>query len=191
MPGILAVRLDTEARHEVADRADDALGLFVLDETAVGGDDAVRSGRVHAAEDLAARLLGALAVAAAARVAPLPRPSVRGALQLAAGRVGGHHLVAIVVRLVHAQDGRNADASATSANSSATRVSLLASCCAYGTPTCWQAPHSRSTGQTGAFCVERCAGWALPDEELGIVDAPMYVANKPLQLFAVAQLGRA
>ena len=103
--GILAVRLDTEARHEVADRADDALGLFVLDETAVGGDDAVRSGRVHAAEDLAARLLGALAVAAAARVAPLPRPSVRGALQLAAGRVGGHHLVAIAVRLIHAQDG--------------------------------------------------------------------------------------
>ena len=27
--GILAVRLDTEARHEVADRADDALGLFL------------------------------------------------------------------------------------------------------------------------------------------------------------------
>ena len=43
-------------------------------------------------------------------------------------------------------------------------------------------------GTDGAFCVERCAGWALPDEELGIVDAPMYVANKPLQLFAVAQL---
>ena len=127
--GVLVVGREAEAAHEVADGADNALGLLVLDEAAVGGHDAVRSGGVHAAEYLARaaprrgpRPARTVPRAPTRAFSPaVPRPA---AGQPAARRVGRDHLVAVVVGLLHAQDGPQRLCGATSANSAATRASL-------------------------------------------------------------------
>ena len=95
---VLVVGWDAEPQHKAAHRADDLLGLGVLDQAFPRVDDAVRAGGVHAAQDVAlrgGRAAGALAAAVLAG---------RGLARRAGGE-RGHHLVAIGVRVPHAQDG--------------------------------------------------------------------------------------
>lgn len=155
--------------------------LCSSDEIAVGGDDAVRSGRVTP-QRISRRLLSALAVAAGRASRPSPARAFMDS-RPATGRVGIPP-VAWQYGSSMPRMGRNAWPSATaSANSSATTKRVLACELPYERPA-YRAGRRRTRaldGQTGAFCVERCAGGAT-DEELGIIDAPGRIANKPLQL---------
>ena len=97
---ILIVGFDAELQHDAAHRANNLLGLGVLDETLRSVNDAVRAGRVHAAQDVALRGRRAAGALAAALAALLLRRPLR-----ATGRKRRHHLVTIAVRVVHAQNG--------------------------------------------------------------------------------------
>ena len=87
---VLVVGLHAPAGHDVADGERHLLGRLVFNGAGIGGDEPVGAGLVHARKDIGASELGIFPLALCA---------------LGRG-VRGDHLVAVVERVVHSQDGQ-------------------------------------------------------------------------------------